>query len=136
MRRYVNKTGSKGFTLLEILVALAVVAIGTAAVLQTAGATAKSLQVAEDRILATWVASNRIAEIRLARSWPAAGTVDRSEVLAARTWHYREFVKSTADPDVARIDIIVYDGPERQHEEASVFGYITRYTLPVAATPQ
>ncbi len=136
MRQHHKKNGARGFTLLEILVALAVVAIGTAAVLQSAGATAKSLRVAENRILATWVASNRIAEIRLARLWPPAGTVDRSEILAARTWHYREIVKNTADPDVSRVDVIVYDGPERQHEEATVFGYITRYSPPAAVAPQ
>ena len=122
--------------MLEILVALAIVAIGISAVMQSVGATAKSLHVAENRILATWVASNRIAEIRLARLWPSVGTIDRSEVLAARTWHYREIVQSTADPDVARVDVIVYDGPERQHEEARVFGYITRYSPPVAVAPQ
>ncbi len=135
MHRY-SKTRPKGFTLLEILVALAVVAIGTAAVLQSVGSTVRSLDIAQSRVMATWVASNRIAELRLARIWPAAGSVDRSEVSGGRTWHYRESVKTTADEDVLRIDIVVYDDATHSNKNAEVFAYLTRYTPPQVATTQ
>lgn len=125
------KARARGFTLLEILVALAIVAIGTAAVLQSAGSSARALHTAESRILATWAASNRVAELRLARTWPAPGTVDRSVISAGRTWHFNEVVKTTADPDVLRIDITVYDGPEKSQQNAQVFAYLTRFAPPV-----
>lgn len=127
---------AKGFTLLEILVALAIIAIGTTAVLQSAGGSVRTLHLTESRILATWVASNRIAELRLARTWPGAGTFDRNVVSGGRLWHYREGFTATADPDVLRVDITVYEGPAREQPDAQIFAYLTRFAPAQPVTPQ
>jgi len=126
----------RGFTLIEILVALAIVAIGTAAVLQTIGGTARSLGFAESKMLATWVASDRLAELRLSRSWPAVGDIERDVKSGNRNWHYREVFATTADPDVLRVDITVYDDVDKTHQSAAMFGYLTRYSPPSSGKPQ
>ena len=124
----------RGFTLLEILAALAIAAVGIAAVVQSIGASVSVAGDTEERLLATWVASNRVAELRLGRVWPAASTADRVFELGGRSWYVREQVSTTADPDIRRVDLSVHAARDEEHAAASLFGYLARY-VPAAAPP-
>lgn len=64
---------SRGFTLLETLVALAILAIALSAAFRAVGATTGSAEGLRDRLLADWVAQNRLAELRAAGSFPPSG---------------------------------------------------------------
>ena len=119
-----------GFTLLEILAALAITVIGIAAVVKVTGSAVDVLQTTEDRVLGSWVASNRLAELRLSRDWPAAVTRDASEKYGGRDWYYREKISETADPDLLRVDVSVYSDREQVDLSADMFGYIARYSPP------
>lgn len=125
---------NRGFTLLEILAALAITVIGIAAVVKVTGSAVDVLQTTEDRVLASWVASNRLAEMRLSRNWPAAATRDFSEKYGGRDWYCREKVTETADPDLLRVDISVHADKDHQDLSAKLFGYIARYSPP-STTP-
>jgi len=127
---------AKGFTLLEILVALAIVAVGTAAVMQSISSTSRTLHAAEKKMLATWLASDRIAELRLAHVWPSIGGAERNVTAANQVWHYREEFSATADPDVMRVDVSVYDDADKTYKNAEMFAYLTRPTPPVSANTQ
>ena len=121
----------RGFTLLEILAALAIAAIGIAAVVNTTSTAADILKTTEDRILGSWVASNRLAELRLSRDWPAAITRDLSADLGGRVWYYREEISTTADPDLLRIDLSVYTDKDHEQLSTQMFGYLGRYSEPL-----
>ncbi len=123
-----RRRGCGGFTLLEILAALGIAAVGIGAVVQAMGTHVSVTRQTEERLLATWVASNRLAEIRLSRAWPAARQTQQEAVLGGRTWHVREQVSTTADPDIRRVDIGVHVDAETDHASAKLFGYIARYT--------
>ncbi len=123
-----------GFTLLEILAALGIAAVGIGAVVQAMGTNVSVTRQTEERLLATWVASNRLAEMRLSRAWPAARQTQQEVVLGGRSWHVREQVSATADPDIRRVDIGVHVDAETDHASATLFGYIARYT-PAQRTP-
>lgn len=114
----------KGFTLLEILVALAVVAIGIAAVVNATSASVDRAAALEAKVLSTWVASNRLAEMRLTRTWRAPGETQGSAALGGRDWYYREQVTATPDPDILRVDIWVYGDESREVETGYLFGYL------------
>ncbi|WP_321844279.1 type II secretion system minor pseudopilin GspI [Paraburkholderia bannensis] len=64
---------SRGFTMIEVLVALAIVAIALAASLRAVGSLATSEAELHDRLLAGWSADNALGQLRLAHAWPDIG---------------------------------------------------------------
>ena len=96
-----------GFTLLEVLVALAIVAIGMAAVMGALSSSAGTVSYLRDKTFAQWVALNRIATIRTSRQQPATGKTDGDVDYAGTSWHYRQEVVTTDVPGILRIDVMV-----------------------------
>ena len=126
----------RGFTLLEILAALAIAVVGIAAVAKATSTTVDVVQTTENRVLASWVASNRLAELRIGRAWPSAVTRDLSQELGGRVWYYSEKISETADSDLLRVDLSVYSDQDHQHQAATLFGYLARYSPPTEPPPE
>jgi len=97
----------RGFTLIEVVVALAIVAIGMLAVFKTIGDTVNNVDELRDRSLAEWIADNRITEVRVSGEMPSveetAGEVD----YAGRKWHWVTKVSQTQVKGLRRIDVSV-----------------------------
>lgn len=104
---------SRGFTLLEVLVALAIFALVAASVLT---ASARSLQTAarlEEKTLAMWIADNRLAELQLAET-PASAGRDQGELeFAGRRWQWQSEVQPTSEPSMHRVTLWVAPHPAR-----------------------
>lgn len=104
---------SAGFTLLEVLVALAIFALVAASVLT---ASARSLQTAaslELKTLAMWIADNRLSELQLAET-PAADGRDQGELsFAGRRWQWQSEIQATSEPSMRRVTLWVAPRPER-----------------------
>jgi general secretion pathway protein I len=98
---------SRGFTLIEVLVALAIVAIGMAAVLGALTSSANTSAYMRDKTLAQWVALNQIAMLRLSGQMTPTGNSDGNMDFAGRSWHWRREVTTTQVPGVVRIDVKV-----------------------------
>ena len=97
----------RGFTLIEVLVALIVVSLGMLAVIQTVGQTANNSTYMRDKTVAHWIAMNQLTEVRLQ---PNAPPIDKSsdEVeMAGRDWRWTMEVKQTPVETIRRIDIRV-----------------------------
>lgn len=103
MRRALHR----GFTLIEVLVALAIVAIGMAAVMGALTSSANTISYLRDKTFAQWVALNQIANLRLSGQQPPTGTSDGDTDFAGRSWHWRQEVVATQVPGVERIDVSV-----------------------------
>jgi general secretion pathway protein I len=98
-----------GFTLIEVLVALAIVAVTLAAGLRAAGAVTDNAQRLADVTAAQWCADNQLAELRLTRQFPGIGDVDfRCEQLG-RTFAGSLRTRPTPNPNFRRIDAVVSD---------------------------
>jgi general secretion pathway protein I len=103
----VRRALPRGFTLIEVLVALAIVAIGMAAVMGALTSSANTISYLRDKTFAQWVALNQIANLRLSGQQPPTGTSDGDTDFAGRSWHWRQEVVATQVPGVERIDISV-----------------------------
>ncbi len=117
-----NQT-DKGFTLLEVVVALAILALVMSGLVKSIGDSANNQRAIEARTYAQWVALNRVAETQLAESPTPTGSSNGLIELAARQWQWQQQVDSTDDPAVHRITVTV--GREGEASElAQVIGYL------------
>lgn len=117
----------RGFTLLEIVIALAIAALGIAAVAKATGGAATVAAETRERLLAVWVAGNRLSELRITRAWPDTGNTDLVRSMGGRSWHLTQTVVETPDDDVRRVSVEVYTDAERADREFVVHGYVARY---------
>jgi len=119
------RSTARGFTLLEVLVALAVVAIALGAVIEGVSVQAAHAAELRDRVLAHWVAMNRVVEWQTARGWPATEQVRGKERLAGREWQWSVTVSSTPNAAIRRLDVRVSAGEDGQPLDALV-AYVGR----------
>lgn len=112
-----------GFTLIEVMVALAVLAVALSALIQAGAQRADNVGYLRDRTFASWIASDRLAEIRLEQDWPSPGTSDGKEEMAGRTWHWRAEVEETEEGRVRRVTLAVRADPDAE-PLARVTGFV------------
>lgn len=98
-----------GFTLLETLVALAILAIALSAAFRAVGATALSAADLRERTLAEWVAQNRLAALRASELFPPLGRNEGSDAQGRSRFVWREDVRATPNPLFRRVDLTVFD---------------------------
>ncbi|HEU4662685.1 MAG TPA: type II secretion system minor pseudopilin GspI [Dokdonella sp.] len=113
---------ARGFTLVEVLIALAVVAIALLALTRAASVQVQSFDGLRERTLAGWVAANVVTETRLASAFPATGRSDGRTTFAGREWRWEREVKATADVEIRRIDVRVFAGTSKE-PSASLSGF-------------
>lgn len=113
-----------GFTLIEMLVALAILAIALAAVQRSVMVSLDNAFELKQRLLASWVADNRLAEIRATRVLPPAGETSGTEHQAGITFHWNSQVSTTPNPYVERVEIRVSAAAGGEHALAILVGYL------------
>lgn len=112
-----------GFTLLEVLIALAVLAIGMLAVIDTAGTSTRIDSQLRDKTFAGWVAMNELTTLRLARSWPS-DTQNGDADMGGQKWHWVATFTKTSDPDLLRVDVTVSNAQLPDQEVAVITGFM------------
>lgn len=98
---------NRGFTLVEVLVALAVIAVVLGAVIQTTAIQSDNLGHLRNRSLAQWVAANRIHELRAVGQLPPVGRNQGRERMGHHTWEWITEVSETPTSGIRRIDVEV-----------------------------
>jgi general secretion pathway protein I len=116
----------KGFTLLEVLVALAMLALAMLALVQTGGRAAFNAHGLQQRTLAHWVAQDVLTQVRLRQDWPELGQSDGETEQLAQSWYWALEVSQTEDGDMRRLEVRVADRPDAEDHLARLDGFIGR----------
>lgn len=119
-----NAPRPKGFTLVEVLVALAILAIALAAVMRTVAQSIDLTAGLRDRTIALGIAQDQLALHYLKRDWPSLDTFTGTSEQAGRTWHWQQRVVSTPIDDFRRVEIDVRN--EQDEVMAQLIGFLRR----------
>ena len=130
MNRMMNKRTDRGFTLVEVMIALAVFAVVSAALIRSAAHNVYQSRLVEDRQIAYWVAENRLSEIRSAirepTNFPGPSTRREVVLMAGASFDLEVRYVATENRDVLRLEVTVF--PEGDDVPlASLAGFLGRY---------
>ena len=115
-----------GFTLVEVLVALAIVAIALLAALRAASQGTSNVGELRARLLAGWVAENLLAEQRARVDWLPLGIQRGTTLQAGLEFGWREEVISTPNPAFRRVDVFVFTAPDESRSLARLTGFVVQ----------
>jgi general secretion pathway protein I len=110
----------RGFTLLEIMVALAILSMVCLAVITSGGTAVDNAGYLKERTLATWVAMNHAAELELAGKWVAVSGADSTAEMAGRKWSVKVTGHETPNADMRRA-VIEVRAEDRGKDPLAVF---------------
>ena len=127
-------TRSRGFTLIEVMVALTIVALSLTAVAASMNQMIDAANAMRERTYASWIAQNKIAEMRLANTVPEVSTTSGEVEYANSTWSWRAVVSETGIENFMRVDISVTH-VESDYVIRTVTGFIGE-PVPVGAASQ
>jgi general secretion pathway protein I len=113
----------EGFTLLEAMIALVIVALGMMAVSTQLNRYVVSATYIEQKTLASWIASNVLTEMSVSPQWPGIGRTEGTEDFAQRQWEWQAEVSETPVENLRRVDVTVAlaDNPELEIHAMSAF---------------
>jgi general secretion pathway protein I len=119
-----SRSSRSGFTLIEVLVALAIVAVALIAALRVAGQGANNAIDLRARLFAGWVAENRLAEHRARRDWLPTGIQKGTQRQGGIEYAWREEVITTPNPAFRRVDIFVSMASTETRSLAHLVGFV------------
>ena len=125
----------RGFTLLEVMVALAIVAFSLTAVAASMNQMIGSANTMRDRTYASWIAQNKITEMRLSGNVPEVSTTSGELDYGNGTWAWRAVVSETGIDSFMRVDVYV-SRVDEDYVIRTVTGFIGEPVRPGLANQQ
>ena len=119
-------SGHRGFTLLETLVALAILAIALAAIMRATGAGTNHAEAMRMRVLADWVAQNRLAQHAARGDFLPPGIQNGEETQAGIRLLWKEDIGVTPNPAFRRIEVSVYAPDDPEYALRRLTGFMTQ----------
>lgn len=117
----------RGFTLIEVMLAMSIFALAALAALQVASEHMRSISYIEERTFATMVAANRMTQIHYEDTWPPQNGARGEMMLADRRWLWQQDVVETVTDGLREVTVRVYADEDRQQqgqEEARLTGFV------------
>ncbi len=117
---------ARGFTLVEVLVALAIVSIALLAALRAAGQGTRAAEELRLRLFASWVAENRLAEHRARAAWLPIGIARGTQSQGGLELAWREEVIATPHGSFRRVDVFVSALAQESRPLAHLTGFVVQ----------
>jgi len=114
---------SSGFTLLEVLVALVIIALALGAATRASHMATDSTLIMKQRLMGGWVAENRLAELRTT-TWPELGEKTGNVTQGGMQFTWRQTVATSPNPAFRRVEVKVYAGQNTEYAAATLVGYL------------
>ena len=103
-----RRCSAAGFTLLEVLVALAVLALSMGAVIKATSDYTNNQSYLRDRTMALWVARNVLVQFQVDREWPDVGERKGTQEMGSREWRWLAVTSQTDEEELRRLDVEVF----------------------------
>ena len=116
-----RRVKSCGFTLLEVLVALTILALSLAAAIRAGGAVTQTVGELRARTLAGWVAENKIALLRANNTWPNVGVSGGETAMGGETFYWQQVVSLTPNLLFRRVEVKVGTKPFADNEAGGAY---------------
>ena len=114
----------RAFTLIEVLVAMTIIAVGVSALIASAGSSAWRADYLREREFGRWVASNVLTEMQAVPAWPDVGTKNTEVSMGNFQWYVRTRTQAVADADLRRLDIEVRRDKDSESYVYVVTGFV------------
>ena len=121
-----NRQSAFGFTLLEVLVALAIISLALTGALRALGSTTVASEGLRERTLASWVALNRLTELRITYTFPDIGTTQGKATQGGQEFIWRMDVAYSPNPLFRKVDITVLRGDGSATPISRMRGFVVR----------
>jgi general secretion pathway protein I len=115
-----------GFTLLEILIALAILAIALTAIIKAASSQSLNTIHLREKTFAHWLAMNQMTELQLTAQWPAKGKKEGDEELGPYNWHWVRTITDTPDERVRQVEIAIYHDKADEHSVTRLISFLAQ----------
>jgi len=119
----------RGFTLIEVMVSLAIVALSLTAVAASMNQMIDAANTMRDRTYASWIAQNKITEMRLANTIPEVSTASGELEYGRTQWAWRAVVSETGVDNFMRVDVTITQ-VDSDYEIRTVTGFIGEPVIP------
>ncbi|CAM4405840.1 type II secretion system minor pseudopilin GspI [Pseudoalteromonas ostreae] len=118
---------SKGFTLLEVMVALSICAMAGIAAMQATAEHINHLSSLEEQTYASWVAENVMIEQRtLGDKWQGKNGAKGTETMAGIEWYWRQDTEATADKSFVKVTINVFSDEKLERSVYELISYLNK----------
>ena len=114
----------RAFTLIEIMVALTIIAITLGAIIENTTATTQNARYLRDKTVAGWVAMNQIALMRARRQWTNLSNKQGRVEMAGQEWLWKMQIQKTEDPNMRRLTVDVMPADDDGRVLASMTGFL------------
>ena len=129
--RPTSRVKQSGFTLIELVIAVAIFAVVATTVYTRSGDTIRQLGVLEERTLALWVAENEMAMLRISRNNTDAeiptSTITHQVEMGGREWRVEVRTSETSNPMLRRADVTVAHTDTPTTPVQTMTGFVGRY---------
>jgi len=117
---------NSGFTLLEVMIAVTVFAVIATTISQTTSQSVDNLLYLQNKTLASFVAENRLTEVRLS-GYPNVGDSNDVVDMAGREWRVNTKVENTEFPDTRRVTVAVASIDSKESSLATIATIMGKY---------